>query len=168
MTKRENTKRITAGGVPIGGGAAVSVQSMCNVHTQDLPAVTAQIRALRAAGCDVVIALTHNADPLGFARQTKGVDAVIAGHEHVVMEEAVAGAGGTAVAVVEVGHYLQYAGVLDLTLSYDDNGTETVEDDVWSVTGNETDHKFTFIYRKSKFFLQFNLIFKHLLTEIIF
>ena len=54
MTKRENTKRITAGGVPIGGGAAVSVQSMCNVRTSDVPAVTAQIRALRAAGCDIV------------------------------------------------------------------------------------------------------------------
>ena len=38
----------------MGGGAAVSVQSMCSVHTQDLPAVTAQIRALRAAGCDIV------------------------------------------------------------------------------------------------------------------
>ena len=54
MTRRENTKRITAGGVPIGGGAAVSVQSMCNVRTSDVPAVTAQIRALCAAGCDIV------------------------------------------------------------------------------------------------------------------
>ena len=54
MTTRENTRQIKVGGVPVGGGAAVSVQSMCNVHTQDLPAVTAQIRALRAAGCDIV------------------------------------------------------------------------------------------------------------------
>ena len=54
MTKRENTKRIYAGSAPIGGGAAVSVQSMCNVHTQNVPAVVAQIRALRAAGCDIV------------------------------------------------------------------------------------------------------------------
>ena len=54
MYTRDRTKRISAGGVPIGGGAAVSVQSMCNVHTWDIPAVTAQIRALRAAGCDIV------------------------------------------------------------------------------------------------------------------
>ena len=54
MNTRETTKRIVAGGVPIGGGAAVSVQSMCNVHTWDLPRVTGQIRALRAAGCDIV------------------------------------------------------------------------------------------------------------------
>ena len=54
MNTRETTKRIVAGGVPIGGGAAVSVQSMCNVHTWDLPRVTGPIRALRADGCDIV------------------------------------------------------------------------------------------------------------------
>ena len=43
-----------AGGVPIGGGAAVSVQSMCNVHTSDLPARDGADKALRAAGCDIV------------------------------------------------------------------------------------------------------------------
>lgn len=54
MSKRENTKKIVAGGVPIGGGAAVSVQSMCNVRTSDVDAVVAQIKRLRAAGCDIV------------------------------------------------------------------------------------------------------------------
>ena len=54
MTKRENTRQIIAGGVPIGGGAAVSVQSMCNKHTSDVPAVVEQIKRLRAAGCDIV------------------------------------------------------------------------------------------------------------------
>ena len=54
MNTRENTKKIVAGGVPIGGGAAVSVQSMCNVRTSDVDAVVAQIKCLRAAGCDIV------------------------------------------------------------------------------------------------------------------
>ena len=54
MNTRENTRRIIAGGVPIGGGAAVSVQSMCNVRTSDVDAAVAQIRQLRAAGCDIV------------------------------------------------------------------------------------------------------------------
>ena len=54
MNTRENTKKIVAGGVPIGGGAAVSVQSMCNVRTSDVDAVVAQIKLLRAAGCDIV------------------------------------------------------------------------------------------------------------------
>lgn len=54
MSSRERTRQIRAGSVPIGGGAAVSVQSMCNVRTSDVEAVTAQIKRLRAAGCDIV------------------------------------------------------------------------------------------------------------------
>lgn len=42
------------GGVAIGGGAPVSVQSMCTARTSDVPAVTAQINALAKAGCDIV------------------------------------------------------------------------------------------------------------------
>ena len=73
---------------------------------------------MRDNGCDVVIALTHNEDPQGFAQQTKGIDAVIAGHEHILIDENVTNAEGDTVPVVEAGHYFQYAGVLDLTLSY--------------------------------------------------
>lgn len=54
MNTRENTRKIVVGGVPMGGGAAVSVQSMCNVRTSDVAAVVAQIKCLRAAGCDIV------------------------------------------------------------------------------------------------------------------
>ncbi len=54
MTKRENTRQIQAAGLKIGGGAAVSVQSMCNTKTWDVEATVAQIKALRAAGCDLV------------------------------------------------------------------------------------------------------------------
>lgn len=52
--KRENTKRIYVGGVAIGGGAALSVQSMCNTSTADAEASLAQINALHKAGCDIV------------------------------------------------------------------------------------------------------------------
>ena len=51
---REQTKQIRVGGVAIGGGAAVSVQSMCNTPTADADATLAQIRQLAAAGCDIV------------------------------------------------------------------------------------------------------------------
>ncbi|MEG1633165.1 MAG: flavodoxin-dependent (E)-4-hydroxy-3-methylbut-2-enyl-diphosphate synthase [Oscillospiraceae bacterium] len=54
MTKRENTKRIYVGGVPLGGGAAVTVQSMCNTKTADVAATLAQIERLAAAGCDII------------------------------------------------------------------------------------------------------------------
>ena len=54
MNKRETTKRINVGGVPLGGGAAVAVQSMCNTKTWDVEATVSQIKALRAAGCEIV------------------------------------------------------------------------------------------------------------------
>ena len=42
------------GGVPLGGGAPVSIQSMTNTPTHDVDTTLAQIRALAAAGCDIV------------------------------------------------------------------------------------------------------------------
>ena len=43
------TKRLMVGSVPVGGGAPVSVQSMCNTKTEDPVSTLAQIRALAAA-----------------------------------------------------------------------------------------------------------------------
>ncbi len=48
------TKQILVGGVPVGGGAPVSIQSMCNTDTRDPAATLAQIKALAAAGCEIV------------------------------------------------------------------------------------------------------------------
>lgn len=48
------TKQIRVGNVPVGGGAPVSVQSMCNTDTRDVGATLAQIRALSEAGCEIV------------------------------------------------------------------------------------------------------------------
>jgi (E)-4-hydroxy-3-methylbut-2-enyl-diphosphate synthase len=45
---------ITVGGVKIGGGAPVVVQSMTLTPTRDVAATTAQIAALASAGCEVV------------------------------------------------------------------------------------------------------------------
>src|SRR5579884_286630 len=47
-------RQITVGGVKIGGGAPVVVQSMTLTKTHDVPATTAQIAALASAGCEVV------------------------------------------------------------------------------------------------------------------
>ena len=52
--KRTETRKISVGGVIIGGGAAVTVQSMCNTPTHDAEATLAQIRRLADAGCDIV------------------------------------------------------------------------------------------------------------------
>ena len=48
------TKQISVGGVLIGGGAPVSIQSMTNTRTDDVQATLAQIRALATAGCDII------------------------------------------------------------------------------------------------------------------
>jgi len=48
------TKQILVGGVPIGGGAPVTVQSMTNTDTRDVEATVAQIERLTEAGCNIV------------------------------------------------------------------------------------------------------------------
>src|SRR5213592_334263 len=47
-------RSIEVGGVTIGGGAPVVVQSMTLTLTHDVPATTAQIAALASAGCEIV------------------------------------------------------------------------------------------------------------------
>lgn len=48
------TKRLMVGGVAVGGGAPVSIQSMCNTRTDDISATVAQILELEAAGCEII------------------------------------------------------------------------------------------------------------------
>ncbi len=48
------SRQIRVGDVMVGGGAAVSIQSMTNTPTHDITATLAQIRALAAAGCEIV------------------------------------------------------------------------------------------------------------------
>ena len=47
------TRQIIVGGVPIGGGAPVAIQSMLNTKTTDVEGSLAQIRALKTAGCQI-------------------------------------------------------------------------------------------------------------------
>ena len=47
------TKQIKVGSVPVGGGAPVSVQSMCNTKTTDVEGSLAQLKALYTAGCEI-------------------------------------------------------------------------------------------------------------------
>ena len=48
------TKQVHAGSVAIGGGAPISIQSMTNTDTRDVPATLDQIKRLAAAGCGLV------------------------------------------------------------------------------------------------------------------
>ena len=51
---RRPTRQVRVGGVAIGGGAPISIQSMTTTDTADAAATLAQIRALAEAGVDVV------------------------------------------------------------------------------------------------------------------
>ncbi|MFI6299726.1 flavodoxin-dependent (E)-4-hydroxy-3-methylbut-2-enyl-diphosphate synthase [Nonomuraea sp. NPDC050790] len=54
-TKRPRVSRqVMVGGVPVGGGAPVSVQSMTTTPTHDVNATLQQIAELTAAGCQIV------------------------------------------------------------------------------------------------------------------
>ena len=52
--ERRTTRRIDVGGVPVGGGAPITVQSMTVTKTADVEGTLQQIYALAAAGCDIV------------------------------------------------------------------------------------------------------------------
>ena len=49
-----STRKVFAGPVAIGGGAPITVQTMTNTDTRDVEATLAQIRAMAAAGADIV------------------------------------------------------------------------------------------------------------------
>ncbi len=52
--ERKKTRRLYVGGVSVGGGAPVRVQSMTNTFTADIDATVEQIRRLERAGCEIV------------------------------------------------------------------------------------------------------------------
>ena len=55
------TKRIHVGGVAIGGGAPVSIQSMLNTKTTDVPACLAQLRAQKGVSArEMSLAIGQN------------------------------------------------------------------------------------------------------------
>jgi (E)-4-hydroxy-3-methylbut-2-enyl-diphosphate synthase len=51
---RRATRQVRVGGVAIGGGAPIAVQSMTTTQTDDVEGTLAQVRALAEAGADVV------------------------------------------------------------------------------------------------------------------
>jgi (E)-4-hydroxy-3-methylbut-2-enyl-diphosphate synthase len=54
LNKRRVSRAIYIGGVKVGGGAPVSVQSMTKTHTRDVKATVAQICELEDCGCEII------------------------------------------------------------------------------------------------------------------
>ena len=69
VAERRKTRQIVVGGVPVGGGAPVSVQSMTTTKTADVDGTLQQIYALAAAGADIVRCTCNEAEAAeGLAR----------------------------------------------------------------------------------------------------
>jgi (E)-4-hydroxy-3-methylbut-2-enyl-diphosphate synthase len=60
------TKTVNVGGVEVGGGTPIKIQSMTTVKTSETERASAQIAALERAGCEIVrVAILDEADALG-------------------------------------------------------------------------------------------------------
>lgn len=60
---KSQTKRVTVGGVAIGGGSPIAIQSMTTTKTADIENTVQQITALAQAGCDIVrVAIADEGD----------------------------------------------------------------------------------------------------------
>ena len=105
-------------------------------------AINAEAKRLREdQGCNVVVCIAHTLNAKTFAAQLKGVDALIAGHEHINLDENVTGADGKPVRVVEAGSAFAEAGLLSIPYEYDTKGTETTDDDEITVPAGESIEK---------------------------
>jgi (E)-4-hydroxy-3-methylbut-2-enyl-diphosphate synthase len=79
LAARRTSRRIRLGGVDIGGGAPVSIQSMTTTKTEDVAATLTQVHALATQGADIVrVAVPHEADAraLGVIAAQAGVPVV--------------------------------------------------------------------------------------------
>jgi (E)-4-hydroxy-3-methylbut-2-enyl-diphosphate synthase len=53
-TPRRKSRKVMVGGIAVGGGAPISVQTMTKTKTGDVKATLAQIKRAEEAGCDIV------------------------------------------------------------------------------------------------------------------
>ena len=91
------TRQINVGGVTIGGGAPVVIQSMLNTKTTDVEASLEQIRKLYAAGCQVVrLAVPNMEGARGFAEICKESPLPLVADIHFDYKLAIAAAEGGA------------------------------------------------------------------------
>ena len=105
-------------------------------------AINAEAKRLREdQGCDVVVCIAHTLNAKTFAAQLKGVDALIAGHEHINLDENVTGADGKPVRVVETGSAFAEVGLLSIPYGYNTKGTEATDDDEITVPADESIEK---------------------------
>lgn len=104
-------------------------------------AINTEAEQLRKEGCDVVVCIAHTLDAKTFATRLRGVDALIAGHEHINLNEKVTGADGKTIHVVEAGSAFAEVGLLSVPYEYDTKGTESTDDDTVAAYAGKSDEK---------------------------
>lgn len=105
-------------------------------------AINAEAKRLREdEGCNVIVCIAHALNAKAFAAQLNGVDALVAGHEHINLDENVTGADGKPVRVVEAGSAFAEVGLLSVPYEYDTKGTESTDDDTVAVYAGKSDEK---------------------------
>jgi len=91
------TRKISVGGIPIGGGNPVVIQSMLNTPTTDVEASLRQIRQLAAAGCQIARLAVPNMEAAeGFGRICKASPLPLVADIHFDYRLAIAAAEGGA------------------------------------------------------------------------
>lgn len=102
-------------------------------------AINAEAKRLREnEGCNVIVCIAHTLNAKAFAVQLNGVNALVAGHEHINLDENVTGADGKPVRVVEAGSAFAEVGLLSIPYEYDTKGTETTNDDIVTVSAGDS------------------------------
>lgn len=91
------TRQIVVGGIPIGGGAPVVIQSMLNTKTTDVEGSLGQLRALAAAGCQIArLAVPNMEAARGFAQIARESPLPLVADIHFDYKLAIAAAEGGA------------------------------------------------------------------------
>ena len=91
------TRQILVGGIPIGGGAPVVIQSMLNTKTTDVEGSLQQLRQLASAGCQIArLAVPNREAARGFAEIAKESPLPLVADIHFDYQLAIAAAEGGA------------------------------------------------------------------------
>ncbi len=81
--KRRKSKVVEVGGVKIGGNNQIPIQSMANIKTSKVAAVSKQINQLAAVGCDIVrVSILDNKDAEAIAKIKKLISIPIVADIH--------------------------------------------------------------------------------------
>ncbi|MEW9502784.1 5'-nucleotidase C-terminal domain-containing protein [Jeotgalibacillus marinus] len=95
------------------------------VFENAIESATEAVKMFEDAGIDKVIGLSHlgNAADIELAEAVDGIDVIVGGHSHTVLEEAIEIEKDEPTLIVQAGDNLKYLGLLDVT--FDDDGVVT-------------------------------------------